>query len=268
MGLGGTKYPKLINDNPSVGGATHEIHIFLLPVDPPEVCVQLYQDWVKEWNKSQLPGELAQLKSTAMKACHLSLEYLNEDSGAEGPSLLPWTPSYKNLRVMQSSRYVYENDTAKVIAAAKRDAKWFEQHNFSVARVKIEASAHGNQGIPQLDQEALQWPKCYFEFHLKVAGAQATTQDLRSLAQDLSRKHQVPVPFSHNLNPHQMEGDRQGHQLYLNMRFRKTGLINAQKAIDELKEAIGTYPQVSLVKVISEYVWYDTAPELDRGWIE
>lgn len=255
-------YPTITCDNPIIGGATHEIHIFLLPVNPEQDMLDRYFKAVDEWNENQHPLEQEHLKSTQMKACHLSLEFLKK--GVDGKT----DRAFENVRVMQSARYVYENDPEKVIAAARRDEKWFNDHGISVVRVKIEASAYGNKGIPQTDEEAQITPDCYFEFHVKVIGEEATPDNLRHIADQYSSFYGVPVPFSHNLNPNQFLADAQGNQLYFNMRFRLTGLEKAKAAIKDLEKSIGETHGIKLHKVISEYVWFDTYVALDKGWIE
>jgi len=255
-------YPQITNDNPVIGGAVHEIHIFLLPLNPDEETLKKYYEAVEEWNEKQHPLEQECLKSTPMKACHLSLEFLKK--GIDGESSSP----YKDVKVMQSARYVYENDPEKVIEAAHRDARWFNERGLEVVREKIEASAYGNKGIPQTDEEAQQHPDCYFEFHVKVIGENATTKDLRYIASQYSQHYGVPVPFSHNLNPNQYLADKQGNQLYFNMRFRLTGLDKAKEAIKDLEKSISQTHGITLHKVISEFVWFDTYVQLDLGWIE
>lgn len=255
-------YPTITCDNPVIGGAVHEIHIFLVPLNPDEETLQKYYNAVDEWNEKQHPLEQESLKSTPMKACHLSLEFL--DKGIDGASSSP----FRDVKVMQSARYVYENDPQKVIEAAHRDARWFNERGLEVIREKIEASAYGNKGIPQTDEDAQKTPECYFEFHVKVLGENATTDYLRDIANAYSEKYGVPVPFSHNLNPNQYLADKQGNQLYFNMRFRLTGLEKAKTAIKELEKTISETPNLSLHKVISEYVWFDTYVALDKGWIE
>jgi hypothetical protein len=244
------------------GGATHEIHIFLAPVDPDEETLAKYFTAVEQWNQTQKAAEDAQIKSTLMKACHLSLEYLTEGVGECAP------PARRNVRVMQSARFVYDNDPLKVIAAAHRDAAWFESQGLSVVREKIEAAAYGNSHIPQTDAAAVEHPQCYFEFHIKIAGERIDPDELRELANRYSQQYHVPVPFSHNLNPNQFGADAQGMQQYLNMRFRRTGLTAARSAVEALKADVLGTGHLKVPKIISEYVWFDTNVALDRGWID
>src|SRR3989338_6991494 len=93
-------YPKITCDNAVIGGATQEIHIFLGPLNPDDITVSKYQQAVDEWNTSQHPVEQGFLKSSQLKACHLSLEFL--DNGADGKAPI----GHKNVCVMQSARYV------------------------------------------------------------------------------------------------------------------------------------------------------------------
>ena len=255
-------YPQISCDNQIIGGATHEIHIFLGPFNPVERKITHYKNAVEEWNTVKHPEELTLLKSSQMKACQLSLEFLDNYADGSGPV------GFKNVIVMQSARYVYENDMQRGIEVARRDAAWFDLMGFEVIRLKIEASAYGNKGIPQTDEEAKELPDCYFEFHVKVLGEGATVDDLRSLAEQFSKEYKVPVPFSHNLNPNQFLADQQGHQLYFNMRFRLAGLQTAKLAIKHLEETIDAQENIKLHKVISEYVWYDTNVSFDKGWLE
>lgn len=248
-------YPSITcnGDQSIIKGATHEIHIFLTPINPDQETLNRYFAVVEEWNVTRYEEERTLIQCSKMKACHLSLEF----------------HSSTNVRVMQSARFVYENDMNKVIEASHRDAKWFESHGLSVVREKIEASAYGNLNIPQTNDEVALHPNCYFEFHIKVAGEEASVENLRDLAGLYSKMYGVPVPFSHNLNPNQFHGDKQGHQLYFNMRFRNMGLKDAENAVANLKTAIDEQQSsLKVVKTISEYVWFDTYCALDKGWIE
>ena len=238
--------------------ATQEIHIFLAPLNPDEQTLQRYYDAVVEWNTDH-PDT-----SDKMKACHLSLVFRDSDGNET------------TVRVMQSARYYRCDDTVKVIAESEKDKKWFEERHFQVIRNKIEAIAYGIDGVPTSDEDAKQKGK-YFECHIKVGRkdgsetmpiTEAEIDELKSIARQFSHKFHIPVPLSYNHNKNKFNTDGQGHQRFLNVRFRDMGLDSIKPKLQEIKDAINSQTSFKHIKDIFEYVWYDTAPEVDKGWID
>ena len=240
--------------------ATQEIHIFLLPLDPDEATLKRYYAAVQEWNDKVLPELKSKgISSDVMKACHLALIFRSPDG------------SDKEVCVMQSARYIRSNDPKLVVEQCHEDAEWFISHGFEVVREKIEASAYGIQGIPQTDDDAKRLSR-YFEFHIKVKRkdraddspiiADEVTQ-LKAISVAFSRQYKVPVPLSYNKNK-----ECKAPQRFLNLRFRDMGIASIKPLVKQVEQAIEADTAFTVMKTISEYVWFDTYSEMDRGWID
>jgi hypothetical protein len=236
--------------------ATQEIHIFLLPLNPDEEILQNYYKAVNEWNETHSDTD------DKMKACFLALVF-RDSKGNE-----------KVVKVMQSARYFRSDDTEKVVQESHKDSKWFKERGFEVVREKIEASAYGISEIPLEDSDLPEGK--YFEFHIKVGRKDRDEtspitpkeiEGLRQISRNFSSELKVPVPLSYNENKNKFNTDGQGHQRFLNMRFRK-GRKFCKNQISNLKKAIEEKTGFYVIKVISEYVWYDTYKEMDNGWID
>lgn len=239
--------------------ATHEAHIFLGELNPSKEAVDRYYKAVKEWN------DLHPEVSDKMKACYLALVFRDPD-GKE-----------KTISVMQSARYIRSNDQANVVKETHADADWFAKKGFTVIREKIEATAYGILGIPIQDTEMQCYPTKYFEFHIKVgrqdgANTNELTEkeiaELKNISESFTKKFKTPVPLSYNRNPHQLGTDNQGHQRFLNVRFRQIGLEKVKQKVKEIETAINETKSFKVLKTISEYVWYDSYTKLDHGWID
>ena len=239
--------------------ATHEAHIFLADLDPTKEEVERYYKAVKEWN------DLHPNVTDKMKACYLALVFRDPD-GKE-----------KTISVMQSARYIRSNSTAFVVKETHDDADWFAKNGFTVIREKIEATAYGILGIPIQDEEMKLYPQKYFEFHIKVGRqdgdnknelTEAEIAALKKISEAFTKKFKTPVPLSYNRNPHQLGTDGQGHQRFLNVRFREIGLENVKLRVKEIEKAIDETKSFKVLKTISEYVWYDSYTKLDHGWID
>ena len=74
----------------------------------------------------------------------------------------------------------------------------------------------------------------------------------------------TPVPFSYNKSK---TGVGKSFQRYLNVRFQ-CGFDEAYEKVKLICDEINATGTFKVVKVISEYVWYDTFRALDRGWID
>jgi hypothetical protein len=251
-------YPDMRGEGKSIGAA-QELHIFLSELNPSQDRVQEYYSVVEKWN--QLHPDL----TYKMKPCYLSLVFRD----AKGDE--------QTVSVMQSARYVRSNDTDYVVQQSHEDAQWFVKHGFSVIREKIEAEAHGIEGIPMTDEEMNRYPTKYFEFHLKVGRvdqgdfSEMTTDEieqLKEISRKFTQKFDVPIPLSFNNNRDQHTGDKLGHQRFLNVRFRNKGLNSISPKVEEIKQAINDTGKFKVLKSISEYVWYDSFTALDHGWID
>ncbi len=251
-------YPSMRGEGKNVGAA-QEIHIFLAEINPTQERVQEYYSIVEKWN--QLHPDL----TYKMKPCYLALVFRDSQGGEN------------TVCVMQSSRYVRSNDTDYVVEQSHEDANWFVSQGFSVIREKIEAEAHGIEGIPLTDEEMNRYPSKYFEFHIKVGKvdkedlSELTDEEIDQLKQISAKftlKFGVPIPLSYNNNKDQHTGDKLGHQRFLNARFRNLGFNTVAPKIEAIKQAINDTGTFKVLKTISEYVWYDTFPALDHGWID
>jgi len=125
-----------------------------------------------------------------MKACVLCLNYRK----------------IGDITVMQSSRYIYGHDTQSVLDETYKDGKWFSDRGFKLLRHKVECitTAHG---VPQTEESWKEYPKRYFEFHIRVnlkddnPDAVITESEvnwLKQIAQQYTLLFQTPVPLSYN----------------------------------------------------------------------
>lgn len=223
--------------------ALHEIHIFLHPLNPDEETVSRFQAACREYNETMVPIK-------EMKACHLSLFFKQPNA---------------EVRVMQSSRYLPCDSTETVLRESHADATFFRDRGFTVLREKIEASAYGILEIP------LRAPlkTGYFEFHIRCCDSNVPVSEedarrLNEISDGFSEKHGGQlIPLSYNKTKH----DSGIYQRYFNVRFREHGLDELQPTLNQIKETI-TSAGFKVSKTISEFVWFDTMPELDKGWIE
>lgn len=246
-------YPSLTNET---YGAMHEIHIFLLPLNPEASLVSKAMKITEEYNKLKI----ADLQDYSMKMCFLTLVFREL-----GP-----------VKVLQSARYFRSNDQNEVIKQAYLDANYFTSHGFDVIRVKIEANANCNQGVPNDEEEMKKYPK-YFEFHIKVQHkshekAELITPEeseaLIQISKDFTKAFQTPVPLSWNNLANCANPDNPGFQRFLNVRFREIGVKKCRERLEDVKKAINEKTSFKVTKTIDEYVWYDTYTDLDHGWID
>jgi hypothetical protein len=245
---------------PDMQAGLQEVHIFLQDLNPQASELERYYKAVDEWN------DLHPDVTDKMKACFLALVFRSPD-GQE-----------QTISVMQSARYIRSNgNTDDVVKAAHADADWFAKKGFVVIREKIEASAYGMKGVPLTDEEMQQYPSKYFEFHIKVGRKDAEKNEqlseeeiseLKKVSKEFTKKFKTPIPLSYNRNPHQQRGDGQGHQRFLNVRFRNIGLEKVKAHVKEIETAIQASRSFKVLKTISEYVWYDSYTALDNGWID
>jgi hypothetical protein len=247
-----------LKTSPIIKGLS-EIHIFFSPINPKPKTVEKFVEICNGLNK-----ERAEEKNfNKIKPCHLSLHF--KDVG--------------DLRVMQSSRYITSNDMHHVIRECYGEAdkmqKLFDEaykkkeidERVNVIREKIEAIASAN-GVPKTGDESKKYAR-YFEHHIKLRRKDQTniepiTEDeivkLKELSKKFSEKFKRPVPLSFVNNMF--------HQRYLNVRFEEIGYNEAMKNVKDIEIAINETEEFVWEKTISEYVWFDSYRQLDKGWID
>jgi hypothetical protein len=185
------------------------------------------------------------------------------------------------LTVMQSSLYLINDNKRDIVNCTHQLANLFKTAGFTVVREKIEATVYGIDGIPITNQDACKYSG-YFEFHIRVESKSVNGLGLGlgsgdkipldqqelilldTISKEFQTKFDIPVPISFNRSTH-LDG---GYQRYLNVRFRNTGSIEALGKVKEITSRINDSTNLKVIKVISEYVWYDTFVELDKGWID
>jgi len=242
--------PNMIGTTPG-SRALNEIHIFMKSDD-----VEKYKAVVKMFNETMSADE-SNPYFKPMKDPILALNFVG--SGY--------------VTIMQSSLYVLSNDRSEVIEACHQLATMFSLAGLQVVREKIEASAYGITGIPQTDADADKYGK-YFEFHIRVTRKDAavtndlTADELKSLEETsefLTSHFGVPVPLSYNKSKTDLIG---GNQRYFNIRARNKGMETIKPILAYIKEYIDSSTPFKTCKTISEYVWYDTFVDMDKGWID
>lgn len=274
----------ILNSTPEMIGksginALQESHIFLLPVWD-EKSNPIDWELVKKYNQVVDKFNMVMIDSypnwKQMKNPLLALNFVNKGY----------------LTVMQSSLYLLSNNKEEIINCTHLLAKLFSLAGFVVVREKIEASVYGIDGIPLTNDDASKYTG-YFEFHIRVESNENKNLILSSISisnsdsilgsnsdqvplsreelkvldlvsDEFTEKFGVPVPTSFNRSTH-IDG---GYQRYLNVRFRNTGSSEALSKVKEIVTKINNETNFKVVKVISEYVWYDTFVELDKGWID
>jgi hypothetical protein len=130
---------------------------------------------------------------------------------------------------------------------------------FSIVRIKIEA-APWNQGVPQLDAEAIaHHANRYFEHHVKLS-IESTT-DLLPL-RELAQQHSAHL----SRNALQTRSDVL-QERFVTQRCMGVGRSKAKKQLQILVdsiESLGYHP----IDIEAEFVVYDSNIELDIGWIQ
>ena len=95
----------------------------------------------------------------------------------------------------------------------------------------------------------------------------AEIESLQKVSREFSQTFKRPVPLSYNENKNKLNQDGQGHQRFLNVRFR-TGRAEVVPHVKQVETAINELTPFKVLKTISEYVWYDTYTDMDKGWID
>lgn len=264
------RMPRMNGENGSL--AVQEIHIFLAPINPNEEMVNKYNETVAKWNAEVGPSYREKFGEHYMKPCHLSLIFRKKNEHNVFVD--------NEIRVLQSATYCKTNSLEEVIAQSHAQAAYFKNAGFQVIREKIEASAYGIDSIPQTSESVTSGT--YFEFHIKVEHRNKKTNgpitaDELELLKNISNKFTVqfgvPVPLSFNnhgknITINTSDAGANGYQRFLNVRFRNMGIKDIEPLLENIKTAINNTKVFSVIKVISELVWYDTLTSLDEGWID
>ncbi len=129
-----------------------------------------------------------------------------------------------------------------------------------VVREKIEA-APGNEGVPQTESDAVGEPQGrYFEHHVKLVLPDATQTRLSAL-------NQLVAPHGARLSRNARRQRHDGrHERFVTQRCHQVGRVTARLKLDALLETLRTDGQ-EIVEVEEEYVVYDSALQLDDGWL-
>ena len=212
-----------------------ELHVFVQPLDPPPEVIEAFQ-------------VACAAAVPPMKALLLQLDYV--DRGF--------------VCVLQSSRYV-QGDLDSAVAAVHDDAEALRAAGLTVIREKVEAVST-NAGVPQNRAEARPASSSrYFEFHVLIDGRDRPLDDddlasLRGWSSAFSKQLARPVPLSFNaFKP---------SQRFLNLRASGVGLPEALAVVDELRSAVEAGGRLQVIKVIAEYICFDTQRSVDNGWLE
>jgi len=180
------------------------------------------------------------------------------------------------VKVLQSARYVRSNDQDKVVQEIYKDAEFYRMHGFDIARLKIEANAHSNKGIPSTNDEAKEHPK-YFETHIKVAHktkgedtviSKEEEEALDEISKKFTKLYCTPIPLSWNNLANPGNHDNPGYQRFMNFRLRETGLKEYATKLSAICESVNDTTNFRVVKCIDEYVWFDSLTAMDHGWID
>lgn len=256
--------------------ATHELHCFT-DVNPTPEKIEAYKARVDWWNKNRLPllqqRDRGQVVHNPMKSPVLTLLFRKD--GVINP-----------ITVCQSARHIQCDDRRKVLEIVEEDKEFFEntgpyaQSGFApmaVCRIKVEATAHGVDGVPQTAKEAANFPRSYFECHIRVhkTGSDQLAEQknlppithqeqemLERLTGKLTLQFGFPVPLSLNV--------AKGHQRFINARFYGVGLQEIVVMLQQIRDAVeadGIFMAKEHLQIL-EYVWFDTAKQIDAGWID
>ncbi len=136
----------------------------------------------------------------------------------------------------------------------------FVDRGVLIVREKIEA-APWNPGVPQTDVDAAGEPEeRYFEHHVKLVLADAT-------ADRLTRLTELVAPHGARLSRNARRQRHDGrHERFVTQRCHQVGRVTARQDLDALLEALHVAGQ-EIVEVEEEYVVYDSALQLDDGWL-
>lgn len=214
---------------------TFELHVFVGPVEPDEATVARFR-------------EACTSADEPMKALLLRLDFAGRGF----------------LGVLQSSRYV-RGPLEDAVRAAGRDAAALRAAGLAVVREKIEAVAT-SPCVPQSAEDPrAREPARYFEVHLLFApvGEVLTEAHERAL-EEVSRACALalgrPVPRSYNAFKPSLR--------FLNLRAYGVGLDGARTDVEYVAARVERTGLWARVKVLEEYVSYDTNRALDQGWLE
>jgi hypothetical protein len=209
-----------------------EVHIFVAPLNAPQ---EVQDKFKKDCNDNGL------------KCCNLRLD----------------TVHLGMVGALMSSRYV-SGTMDKIWRESFKDAQLLAKLGWDVIRNKIEATA-SIEGVPVTDTDAKSLPKkTYFEFHMVFQNSDGTTPDpkgieeVKGIAKKLEQEWNICIPLSENCF---------GTQRFLNMRTYGIGRENAFPRLEELAEHVRAAGYL-VPRFIREFGVYDSAVEVDCGWLE
>ncbi|CAF3284230.1 unnamed protein product [Rotaria sp. Silwood2] len=168
----------------------------------------------------------------------------------------------KHQQLMTSSYYCGEYPSI-----VKKIEEEVYQHfqNFNIIRIKIESLA-SNEGVPETDiDRKLFWDKKtnYFEFHYKVLvnndPKEQKLEKLRNICQSNRRLH-----LHVSQNAFKQLDEKNSHDM-VTIRLFDVGRESAFQNNDEVIQYL-TKNNFPPLKVVREFIVYDTHIELDNGW--
>lgn len=165
--------------------------------------------------------------------------------GAE--PIQPMTGSHHRGSLLEVQREVH------ALAAA------LVRRGFQVTRTKLEAvGAHPE--LPLTDEAAAAVsPSRYFEHHLKIAlldGASSEERSEQSLVEPLRR-----------LGAHLSRNGKRPQERFITMRSPSVGMAAAEARFARVESFVRAQG-LSIRSRVREYTLFDSAPEVDRGWLE
>lgn len=144
-------------------------------------------------------------------------------------------------------------DQRRLSAEAWRRA--LEEDGLDVIRTKIEVDARGGVGVPLTDGDAAAEPAGrYFEHHVKVRPGDGEEAVERLVA--LAAPHGAHVSYN-TLPEHEGEW-------FVTQRCHAVGRETAQRRLDALVEALAG---LEVLRIEAEWVEFDSAIEVDAGWL-
>lgn len=165
-----------------------------------------------------------------------------------------------NFALQQMTSSVHEGEFAQVLADVQRIAESLRRQDFTVTRVKLEASPF-NEGLPADCTEVAQHhAENYFEHHLKLLLPTDLAGKADSLTQICEAHH---AHLSRNAFKHREDGQA---ERFVTLRHYGLGRQKATQALQALRTEIEKNG-FQVLKTITEYCVYDDHVGLDANWL-
>ncbi len=149
-------------------------------------------------------------------------------------------------------------ELAEAAARVAAVARGLRAAGFAVERVKLEAVA-ANDGVPDTDAAARAFPAdCYFEFHVKLALSAGTG---REATQAVCERHGARL----SRNAFKAVAGRE--ERFATLRVYHAGRGTAYCRLDALLADLAA-AEVVVLNTVREYSLFDSAVELDAGWLD